>query len=236
MSLANAIMSTDEVSTDRFTIMPRPGPQVSNGVRMSRKFSLVRPTCMNRSWRSSSRWRSASSGAMTTNFERSKPMCRSMSGSVPRPIEPKPIITMGPSKVACNGKLSVVRVSAFMSATPEKSKGLRRARRWILVVAHQAGDEGRQVVFRVRRGRGPAGRADEPAGAVEGRRRGLAREQPLALIGAGQPQRAGLVGREAEPAVVGSIAHQQHRHVTGIAGGLHCVLDQRCADTAVALV
>jgi hypothetical protein len=49
--------------------------------------------------RSSSRLRSASSGAITTNFERSKPMWRSSSGSTPRPIEPKPIITIGPAKL-----------------------------------------------------------------------------------------------------------------------------------------
>ena len=37
-----------------------------------------------------------SSGSMTVNFDLSKAKCRSMRGSVPRPIEPKPIITIGP--------------------------------------------------------------------------------------------------------------------------------------------
>ena len=37
---------------------------------------------------------------MTTNFDRSKAMWRSISGRVPLPIEPKPIMTMGPSKLA----------------------------------------------------------------------------------------------------------------------------------------
>jgi hypothetical protein len=56
--------------------------------------------------------RSLSSGAMTTNFERSKAMCRSICGKVPLPIEPKPIITIGPTKRACSGQLSVVVVMA----------------------------------------------------------------------------------------------------------------------------
>src|SRR5712691_7438051 len=73
---------------------------------------------MNRIWRSSSRRRSRSSGAMTTNFERSNAICRSMSGSVPLPIDPNPTITIGPSKRACSGRLSPTAVTAFMSVTP----------------------------------------------------------------------------------------------------------------------
>src|SRR5262245_48051795 len=49
---------------------------------------------------------------MTTNFGRSKATCRSISGKVPLPIEPKPIITIGPTKRACSGQLSVVVVVA----------------------------------------------------------------------------------------------------------------------------
>src|SRR6266852_6003221 len=82
---------------------------------------------MNRIWRSSSRWRSRSSGAMTTNFARSKAICRSISGKVPLPIEPKPIITIGPSKRAWSGQLSVVGV--FISSTPTKGRAARGARR-----------------------------------------------------------------------------------------------------------
>ena len=55
---------------------------------------------MNLSLRSSSSLRSVSTGSITTNFERSNAMCRSSSGRVPRPIEPKPIMTIGPSKRA----------------------------------------------------------------------------------------------------------------------------------------
>ena len=75
---------------------------------------------MKRIWRSSSRWRSLSSGAMTTNFERSKAMWRSISGKVPLPIEPKPIITIGPSKRACSGQFLVAGVLVFMSVTPRQ--------------------------------------------------------------------------------------------------------------------
>ena len=56
---------------------------------------------------------------MTTNFERSKAMWRSISGKVPLPIEPKPIITIGPSNRACSGQPSVTAAGAFMSTTPE---------------------------------------------------------------------------------------------------------------------
>ena len=42
-------------------------------------------------------------------------MCRSISGSVPLPIEPKPIITIGPSKRACTGQASAERVIVLMS-------------------------------------------------------------------------------------------------------------------------
>ena len=55
---------------------------------------------------------------ITTNFERSKAMCRSISGRVPLPIEPKPIITIGPSKRACSGQLPVPGAMAFMAMTP----------------------------------------------------------------------------------------------------------------------
>jgi hypothetical protein len=64
--------------------------------------------------RSSSRPRSLSSGAITMNLERSKPIWRSSNGSTPRPIEPKPIITIGPAKVACIRWEAVMRVRAFM--------------------------------------------------------------------------------------------------------------------------
>jgi hypothetical protein len=40
---------------------------------------------------------SASLGSMTTMRERSTVKCRRISGSVPRPMDPKPIITRGPS-------------------------------------------------------------------------------------------------------------------------------------------
>jgi hypothetical protein len=46
--------------------------------------------------RSSSSLRSLSRGSMTTMRDLSYLKWRSMSGSVPRPIEPKPIMTIGP--------------------------------------------------------------------------------------------------------------------------------------------
>jgi hypothetical protein len=47
--------------------------------------------------RSSSKWRLASEGSITTKRDLSYSKWRSISGSMPRPIEPNPIITMGPS-------------------------------------------------------------------------------------------------------------------------------------------
>src|ERR1700677_2455116 len=69
---------------------------------------------MNLSLRSSTRLRSLSSGAITTNLLRSKPIWRSISGKVPRPMEPKPIIMIGPSKRAWTGQAVVLLVMAFM--------------------------------------------------------------------------------------------------------------------------
>src|SRR5271166_3042535 len=118
MSLANAIRSAEDVSTERLTIMPRPGPVLRRGVSRSRKFSFVTASCMKRSARPSSRCWFASSGAMITNFDRSNPIWRSINGKVPRPIDPKPTITIGPSNRACSGQDSVTRVMAFISVIP----------------------------------------------------------------------------------------------------------------------
>src|ERR1700733_2717863 len=51
---------------------------------------------MKRMPRSSRILRSLSSGSMTTKRDLSYSKCRSIKGNVPLPIEPKPIITMGP--------------------------------------------------------------------------------------------------------------------------------------------
>src|SRR6185369_12498174 len=167
---------------------------------------------MNWIWRSSSKARSLSSGAITTNFERSKAMWRSMSGKVPLPIEPKPIITIGPSNRACSGQPSVMAAGAFISTTPEaKGEGSRRARRERRLTAGDAGNERGEVGLLF----GPTGGADQPARAVERARIELAGEQPMRLVGSGQPQRRGLLVGEAEPSVIRRVADQQH-------GGMVC--------------
>src|SRR6266851_9898248 len=44
-----------------------------------------------------------------------------MSGSVPLPIEPKPITTMAPSTRACTGHFGIVTVPPEMSSYPRRS-------------------------------------------------------------------------------------------------------------------
>src|SRR5262245_5091613 len=145
---------------------------------------------MNRIWRSSNRWRSRSSGAMTTNFARSKAMCRSSSGRVPLPIEPKPIITSGPSKRASRS------VALFIDVTPGSSflfNSSGRARHELAVAAADRRDEGVEIGPRHRF----AGRPDEAARAVERARLELERQEPVPLEAARHRQLAGLLGREA---------------------------------------
>src|SRR5215469_6870180 len=110
---------------------------------------------------------------MTTNFSWSNARCRSISGRVPLPIEPKPIITIGPSNRA--SRPSGVR--AVTSVTPKARDGLsRRTRRQWALVADEVRDEAREV----RPGRRwPAG-ADQAARAVERSGRELIAEQPVA--------------------------------------------------------
>ena len=64
----------------------------------------------------------------------------------------------------------------------------------------------------------PAGPArDQAARAVERARRQFETRAAVRLVGPGQPQRAGLSRREAEAAVVGRVADQQHGGVAGAA-------------------
>src|SRR4051794_27517230 len=60
--------------------------------------------------RSSRRCRSLSDGSMTAKRLLSKSKCRSIRGSVPRPIEPKPIITIGPLMRPCTGQVVIAGV------------------------------------------------------------------------------------------------------------------------------
>src|SRR5215469_2104268 len=151
--------------------------------------------CRNLSWRSSSSSRSVSSGAITTIFDGSWAIWRSMSGSVPLPIEPNPIITIGPSKRACTGQPAVGFAIVMSLSRGQRSKGSSRLE---LGGRHEGpGDT--------------AGRVDEPVRTVERARYELAGEQALARIGAGQPEASGLLHAEVEMAVIGRIADQQDR-------------------------
>src|SRR5262249_14508835 len=176
---------------------------------------------MNRICRSSSRRRSLSSGAITTNFDRSKAMCRSISGKVPLPIEPNPIITIGPSKRACSGQLLVA--VAFILVTPGKRlTGSRSARPTDARAAVEAGNERGEIGLR----RDQAAGADQPLCALERARCQLACQQAVLLVGPGQPQRARVLTREAEPPVIRSVAHQQYSPMTATGRFAQCLLHQ----------
>src|SRR5262249_55327177 len=180
---------------------------------------------MNRICRSSRRRRSLSSGAMTTNFARSKAMCRSISGKVPLPIEPKPIITIGPSKRACSGPPLVE--DAFTSVLlSDRSKGSRRAWRKAIIVRDKARNQGGEIGRPLERAAG----ADQPTGASERSGLEFAPKQPLPLVGAGQPQRAGLLAGEPEPRVIGHVADQQHGVVAAACSLAQRVVHQRRTD------
>jgi hypothetical protein len=87
------------------------------------------------------------------------------------------------------------------------------------------------------RGRRQAsGRADQTARTVERPRRQLAGEQPVAFIGAGQPQRRGFLAREAEAPIVRCVADQQHGALLAPPCSRHRAAHQRAADPPQALV
>jgi hypothetical protein len=50
-----------------------------------------------------------------------------MSGNVPLPIEPKPIITIGPVMVACTGHLAMIEASFVARRDPPADKKRRNS-------------------------------------------------------------------------------------------------------------
>src|SRR5437588_1758568 len=89
------MMSTEEVSTERLTQKPWPPPAVNSGTNISRKLSRVMP-CLIKRTPCALAISPSSCGSMMTKRDLSYAKCRSISGKVPLPIEPKPIMTMGP--------------------------------------------------------------------------------------------------------------------------------------------
>ena len=213
MSLQSSIRSTERGVDRQVDDMPRPRPAgeqrgehvavIVAGDRLldERDAALVEQV----------RGR-VSSGSMTTNFERSKPKWRSISGSVPLPIEPKPIITIGPAKRACSGH-------GFGHAGSARSYRLAPEQEAIRLTPRAARGT-RRVAAEARRPASARSRlraASRPVRADRGRARRRARRararsasSRCALVAAGQPQPAGLLGREAEAAVVRRVADQQH--------------------------
>ena len=84
-----------------------PGPAVSKGFSTCRWFLAVIAALMNVAPCFSASWLVDASGSMTVICCGLHLMWRRISGSVPRPIEPKPIITMGPFQAACMGQFVI---------------------------------------------------------------------------------------------------------------------------------
>src|SRR5450631_4097790 len=101
------MIAADDTSTDRLTTKAWPSPFVRSGFKRATKSSRVTAFLMKAIPRSSSRWRSLSSGSITVKRDLSNLKCRSISGSTPRPIEPKPIMTIGPVIVPCTGHCDI---------------------------------------------------------------------------------------------------------------------------------
>src|SRR5262249_1694128 len=96
----------------------------------------------------------------------------------------------------------------------------------------QGGDELRQPGPR----RLAAGRADQAAGAVERARHQLARQEPVLLVAAREPQVTGLLTRKAEPGVVGRVADQEYGAVAEPPSVIERPAYQGAADAAAAVV
>ena len=78
------------------------------------------------------------------------------------------------------------------------------------------------------------GRPHQAARALERTRHQLARQQPLAGVGAGQGEGAGPLRGEAEAAVIGCIAHQQDSLMTARLRLRERMAHQLAADAALA--
>ena len=100
-------MSRLATSTERFTMKAGPGPEVSRGFSTWRKFFRVIAALMKEAPCFSTSWLLDASGSMTVISLGSHLMWRRISGRVPLPIEPKPIITMGPFQAACMGQFVI---------------------------------------------------------------------------------------------------------------------------------
>ena len=155
-----------------------------------------------------------SSGAITTNFDRSKPICRSIRGRVPRPIEPKPIITIGPVESGVHGLAfghagDCVHIG-HSKANGEQAHAARRrgATKSDLERTGKAGNERGEIGLRLEAGRSRrsarARRRARPATSSQASSRSRS-------YGPGSQRPAGLLAREAEAGVIGGIARPAAR-------------------------
>src|ERR1700720_531804 len=178
---------------------------------------------------------------MTTNFDRSKPIWRSMRGRVPRPIEPKPIITIGPSNRACTGQHWVTRVIAFIFGHSFGRERSRRPRKRSLTAIEirprsrtckESGNERRKIGLRD----DATGRVNQAVRAIEGAGCKLNCQQPMSLMRSGQPQGLRFFTREAETRIIRVIPDEEHGAMLTLARVAQGAAHERRPDTAVAAV
>src|SRR5262249_57176245 len=128
-------------------------------------------------------------------------------------------MTIGPAKRAWSGPLSVEGAVTFTSVTPQQERGSCRVRHEAVVFADQAGNQGRKIGPLLERTAG----ADQPASAIERAGLEFTPKQPVTLVRPGQPQRAGLLAREAKPRVLARVADEQHGTTPAASGLAHRV-------------
>src|SRR3978361_1200701 len=162
----------------------------------------------------------SSCGSMMTKRDLSYSKCRSISGSVPLPIEPKPIMTMGPEIFAWTGATGLLAGAPenCVCAGSAKAAGhcvagikATQCRVWPV---KSSGVSGQFSGFSDLNRPAPgcrAGRRDNAPEVVERALAQLEAKQAVAFERAGQRQFAGFPGGEAEPRVIGRIPEQDHR-------------------------
>src|SRR5690349_2265859 len=171
--------------------------------------------------RSSKRNLFLSDGSTTTKRDLSYLKCRSMSGSVPRPMEPKPIITIGPVMVACIGQLAMIeasfvarrnRIAVKRNAEIQPATKMPTSRG----MAHPGGQQfpPDSCGFLRRQRCDFTSRGDHSMRICKRARHKFEREQTIPLERAGHMQPRGERVREAEAAIIGFVADENDSAMT----------------------
>src|SRR3984957_15997062 len=185
----------------------------------------------------------SSCGSMITKRDLSYSKCRSISGSVPLPIEPKPIMTIGPLMRPCTGHWVIANLRERARRTGKtkvphdyRSCGTEGSAPTLYAAGLCRLCDGNGLRGSRRRTAAAGVGANDAMRVIECASRELQAEEPIGPIRARHRQRRGLFGRKAEAAVVRRIADQQHGCVTCLFGGADRAPHQGGADAAAAAV